>query len=272
MKVSNLSIGQLTWLFVAQAAAIIPVFFVLPFWVIPVFITAIVWRVQIYRSALHFPNSVIKTCLAVTLVAAIFLSVAQTISVEAFVGFFVISFTLKTLELYDRSDGLLIVSISFIGIAIGFLFFQTFYMAFYALIALVLVLQAWILLYRERKTSIKGQLSYALQLLAKTLPLMLLMFIVMPRLGQIWHMPSQSQTGVTGFSETMAPGGLSNLVESKAVAFRVSFDDGTVPAPADRYWRALVLENLTAVPGLGRIACNDGAAWLPLQNRILIGD
>ncbi len=249
MAVSNLTRQQLMWLFVAQGTAMVPVYFILPWWLGIYWLAAVFWRIQIYRRALNFPGIGLKVAAIIAGLAGLALSFPALFSVESFVSFFIISFTLKLIELYDRKDGLLIVNVSFVGISACFLFFQTIFIALYGLIALIILLQAWIALYQSKGVSFSRRLRKASLIFIQALPVMLLLFVAMPRLGQLWHMPSQNQTGVTGFSDRMSPGGFSNLVESNSVAFRVTFESGPVPAPSQRYWRALVLDEF------------DGTSW-----------
>lgn len=71
---------------------------------------------------------------------------------------------------------------------------------------------------------------------------MLLLFVLFPRIpGPIWGLPKDAHGGVTGLSDSMNPGSISDLGQSDAVAFRASFEGGEMP-PANRlYWRGPVL-------------------------------
>ncbi len=80
------------------------------------------------------------------------------------------------------------------------------------------------------------------KLLLHGAPLALLLFVVFPRLpGPLWSLPDDA-TGVTGLSDSMAPGSIGNLSKSDEVAFRVEFD-GAPPAQNKRYWRGPVLSD-----------------------------
>lgn len=83
--------------------------------------------------------------------------------------------------------------------------------------------------------------------LAGALPLMLIAFLLFPRLpGPLWGLPGEEQVGVTGLSAEMAPGQVSALARSEALAFRVAFSDpGFLEAAAASgralYWRGPVM-------------------------------
>ncbi|MCF5838385.1 transglutaminase TgpA family protein [Aeromonas veronii] len=66
------------------------------------------------------------------------------------------------------------------------------------------------------------------------LPLLLTLFIVLPRLPPLWQMPTASRA-LTGLSEEVASGDISELVNSSELAFRVTFADGPPPV-RERYF------------------------------------
>ncbi|MCC6378984.1 MAG: DUF3488 domain-containing transglutaminase family protein [Burkholderiales bacterium] len=86
------------------------------------------------------------------------------------------------------------------------------------------------------------------RLFVQGIPIAALMFVLFPRIaGPLWGVPFEAGA-TTGLSDSMAPGSISELSLSDAVAFRVDFD-GAVPPPAQRYWRGPVLSRF------------DGRAW-----------
>jgi transglutaminase-like putative cysteine protease len=78
-------------------------------------------------------------------------------------------------------------------------------------------------------------------ILLQAIPFMMIMFVVIPRLGSFWSVPSP-QHAKTGMSDSMSPGDLSELMQSDELAFRVTFN-GRVPSHEKLYWRSLVLSN-----------------------------
>jgi hypothetical protein len=74
-------------------------------------------------------------------------------------------------------------------------------------------------------------------------------FVLFPRVqGPLWALPSDARSGISGLSDSMAPGSLSNLIKSDALAFRVAFE-GERPPYSAMYWRGPVLADF------------DGVAW-----------
>ncbi|WP_114241187.1 DUF3488 and transglutaminase-like domain-containing protein [Dyella sp. C9] len=95
-------------------------------------------------------------------------------------------------------------------------------------------------------TRLDRELLPPLRLLAVSLPLALLAFVLVPRLNSpLWGAPNPAQSS-TGLSDEMSPGEFSELLNDDRAAMRVSFD-GSPPANAERYFRAYVLPNYDGV-------------------------
>jgi transglutaminase-like putative cysteine protease len=77
-------------------------------------------------------------------------------------------------------------------------------------------------------------------MLLKAAPVALVLFFFFPRVeGSFWGAPS-AERALTGLTEEMSPGDISDLTQNDVVAFRVRFA-GEPPAPLLRYWRGVVL-------------------------------
>jgi len=77
------------------------------------------------------------------------------------------------------------------------------------------------------------------RMLLFAVPLAVVFFVLFPRIqGSLWQL-SAGTAGVTGFSERLSPGSVSQLVRNDDVAFRVQFS-GNPPPPEHLYWRGLV--------------------------------
>ncbi len=92
------------------------------------------------------------------------------------------------------------------------------------------------------------------KLFAQGIPLAVVLFVLFPRLaGPMWGLPTDAGSK-SGLSDQMAPGSISELSMSDAVAFRVDFD-GTIPPHAQRYWRGPVMSRF------------DGREWVASDRR-----
>ena len=92
-----------------------------------------------------------------------------------------------------------------------------------------------------KQLSIPARLRLSGALLLQALPIMLVFFLLFPRVpGPLWGLPRDANTGRTGLDDEMAPGSVSQLILSDAVAFRAKFS-GLTPEPDQLYWRGPVL-------------------------------
>lgn len=252
--------SSLFWIFVAQGVAIAPLFYFLPLWLLVIWLLAILTRVQIYRGVWPYPSNIIKLLFGVMGAMSLYWSYGS-FGVEPMIGFMVVSFVLKLIEVRHRTDVLIVLYISFVAVATQLLLSQSAWMSLYGLMSCWVTITAMRAVFQHRSISVAQQLSASGVLILKSLPLMLVLFLVMPRLGQLWAVPSLTGKAKTGFSDTMSPGDFSQLVKSDEIAFRVSFEGRTVPPPSERYWRGLVLEQFD-----GKHWSRRGAEWLPIDS------
>lgn len=88
--------------------------------------------------------------------------------------------------------------------------------------------------------------TYLLKITAKSLPALLLLFLLFPRLVIFQTQKVRSQFGVTGFSEELNPGRISRLVTSEQMVFRAEFQSQALGTASieqrDLYWRGAVLK------------------------------
>lgn len=232
---------NLLWLIVAQGVTILPLLFRLPVWLWLLWVGVMIWRLRIHSGKASYPKTWIKSLLAAGCLLGLAVSYRGSIGVDPMVGFLVCAFVLKLLELQSRKDGLLLLFIGFIAVAAQFLFAQAIYMALYASFACVVLITAWHTIYLTRPSSHRQKLKTGSLLLLHAFPLMLILFVVMPRLGPLWQVPMVQGAARTGFSDSLAPGDIGQLVKSGGTAFRVTFE-GQAPPPGELYWRGLVLD------------------------------
>ena len=234
---------NLLWLIVAQGVVILPLLIKLPMWLWLLWLGALIWRLQIHAGKLNFPSSIVKLVLSALCLFALVSSYRGAYGVEAMVGFLVFTFVLKLLELRSRKDGLLMLFIGFIAVAAQFLFAQSIWTALYACFSCIVLVTAWQTLYLTRQFSTRAKLKNGAMLLLHALPLMLVMFAIMPRLGPLWRTPLLQSEAHTGFSDSLAPGDIGDLVRSQGTAFRVNFLDSETPPAHEMYWRGLILDD-----------------------------
>lgn len=99
-------------------------------------------------------------------------------------------------------------------------------------------------------------LRRTVQVLLASLPLALVLFVLVPRLGPFSTLPlAGGSAAVMGLSDQLDPAGIAELASSDAPAARVVFPGAAPPPPAERYWRVLVHDRF------------DGRSWLRSTGR-----
>jgi transglutaminase-like putative cysteine protease len=234
---------SLIWLLVAQVLVIMPHLGHLPPWIIGLWLGCAAWRVQIFRMRAGYPNGWVKAGLMLGTAIGVFLSRGSLVGLDAGVVLLIAAFILKLLEMRTRRDALVLIFLGFFAVLSAYLFDDGILAALFSLLPVTALLAALIGL---QQSSIARQpwstARLAAGLLAQALPLMLLLFILFPRLEPLWSLPVPKDRAISGLSDSMAPADIAELSRSAALAFRASFE-GDRPPRSELYWRALTLDH-----------------------------
>ncbi len=238
-KVSRPLLASLILLLSAAAA---PHFLHLSGWVTLFFMAMIALRVlAIFRPAFT-PGRMVLAMLAVSAVLNVLFRYPMVFSGEATVALMTSMVSLKLLEIRGRRDLYVVVFVGYFLLVTQFLFEQGMLMVAYVFL-LTLGLSGVLVEANRTRPSVNPlrPLRTALSLLLQALPMMLVLFIFFPRLsGPLWSLSQEETRAATGIGDSISPGSISELVRSRAVAFRADFE-GPIPDPPQRYWRGLVL-------------------------------
>jgi transglutaminase-like putative cysteine protease len=149
---------------------------------------------------------------------------------------------LKLLEMRSLRDAMLVVFLGYFLIITQFLYSQHMLLILYLILAALAVTVGLISLTDVSESlDLRRKIRLAASLLLQSLPFMLLLFVLFPRIhGPLWGIPTQEGQARTGLSESMEPGQFSNLIRSDEPAFRAVFDNDP-PVENLRYWRGPVL-------------------------------
>lgn len=182
-----------------------------------------------------------------TLVAVLGLAVGLTLfsertllGKEAGVTMLVVLAALKTLELRARRDAMVVFLLGFFLVLTNFLYSQSPAVAAAMLVSVWGMLTALALAHMPvgmPPVSAAGRV--ALRTALWGVPVMLALFVLFPRIGPLWGLPSDAG-GRTGLSGSLTLGGVAELANDDAIAMRVRFLDRAPPADA-LYFRGPVL-------------------------------
>lgn len=202
------------------------------------------WRWIAAHHGWSLPGMPTRTLLTLLALSAVVLSYGTVFGRDAGAALLAIMLGLKLLEVRHFRDGVVVLFLGYFLAVAMVLFSQELYVIGFLAIALLLITAALIDLNHASRAAPAAPLSLILRrsgaLLLQAVPLMLVMFLLFPRIpGPLWSLPEDAYGSSTGLSDSMSPGSISELGRSDTVAFRVSFDDA-VPAPEQLYWRGPV--------------------------------
>jgi len=222
--------------------ALAPHFRNLPVWVIGVVLLAIGWRAL---QNLGLTGQLPKWMLVPLVLfggIGVFAEYWTIVGRDAGLALFVVMASFKFLESRSHRDMLILVFLCYFLIATHFLYSQSIPTALLMFATLIVITATLITLnQRDDGVSILERLRDGTRLIALSIPLMLVLFVLVPRVpGPLWGLQIEQRGGVTGLSDRMSPGQISNLIRSNEVAFRVDFK-GPIPAQNRLYWRGPVM-------------------------------
>ena len=214
---------------------------------LPVWMTLFASASLIYKLAtLRYPKLALPRLLIAVLGLMVMLSVSLHYSTifgrDAGVCLLIGMMFIKLLETRRYRDAMVMVALSYFVILTNLLYTQSIPTAFYMLLVVCIITLSLVTINSSPGLiSWREKLRITLPLTLLSLPLMVLLFILFPRIpGPIWGLPQDAYAGRSGMPDTMSPGNISQLALSDEVVFRVTFD-GAVPDKHELYWRALVL-------------------------------
>lgn len=230
----------------AQALVILPHIARLPIWLTLLCLGCGFWRIMVFRGRWSFPGKWIKTLFVVGGFLGVGFGYGTLLGLEPWVGILIVAFVLKLLEMHQKRDAYTVIVLGYFVALTEFLFEQSIPYTLYMFLCVTLITAALIGLNQTRFNVKPWQTIHkAFGMLLQSIPLMLVLFILFPRISPLWTVPLQSDVAKTGVSDTLSPGDIAQLVQSDELAFRATFE-GSIPAYSDLYWRGLVLSYFEA--------------------------
>jgi transglutaminase-like putative cysteine protease len=233
------------WLLAAMAFVVSPHALRQPAWVGAFFALVTAWRAWIAWRAARFPPRWLVLALTVCAIAGTLLAHHRIMGRDAGTTLLVLMAAMKLLEMKTSREVVLAIHLGFVLVMTNFLFSQSIPLGLYMLACVWLFVATLVGFQRGvgRRPAVRERLVPAATLLLQAVPLMLVFFILFPRVqGPLWALPQDARAGLSGLSDSMTPGNIAKLIRSEALAFRVQFDEGLPPFPM-LYWRGPVLWN-----------------------------
>ena len=242
-------LAVIAWVLLPQAAS-------LPLWCSLGAGAVLLWRGALAFKARPLPRKRWLVVLLLLTVAATFATHRTLLGREAGVTLLVVLLTLKTLELRARRDAFVVFFLGFFCILSNFFHSQSLPTALSMVIGLLGLLTALVNAHMpvgRPPLAQAARTAGAMALLGA--PIMVVLFMLFPRMAPLWGMPTDPATGRSGLSARMEVGTMATLALDDSVALRIRFE-GQPPPQREMYFRGPVLSGF------------DGRQWLPLRESL----
>jgi protein-glutamine gamma-glutamyltransferase len=239
------------FLLLVIAAVVLPQVAYLPLWCSGLVAGVLLWRGTLAWQSGPLPGRWWLVALLVVAVAATWATHKTILGRDAGVTLLVILLALKTLELRAQRDAFVVFFLGFFCMLSNFLFSQSLLTAFAMLVALLGLLTALVNAHMPvGKPPLMAAAKIATKMALLGAPIMVVLFMLFPRLAPLWGLPGGPTQGKSGLSAEMRVGTIAKLALDDSIAMRIKFD-GKPPAARDVYLRGPVLSAF------------DGREWLP---------
>ena len=200
------------------------------------------WRAWAAARNARMPGRWVKTALALAGFTMVLASYRTLNGAEAGSALLMVMIALKLTEVRRVRDAVFVIVLGYFLLFAGFLYSQEIaFAAWMLLVGWALTAALLVITRNATEASFFGALRQSGRYLAQALPFALVIFLLFPRIpGPLWGVPITGANAVSGLSDSMTPGSISELVLSDEIAFRVRFEDRP-PPQAERYWRGPTL-------------------------------
>ncbi len=231
---------DLAWLCGCLVFVMTPHAMRVPWWLTLFALSLFGWRTYLAIAQRRLPSVWLLVLLAVLGMVAIGLEYRTIFGRSSGIALLMVFSGLKLLEMRTHRDATMVVFLCYFLVLTNFLFTQSIQTALVMFGALIAITGALVSFSAPQRSPLSNLRTAGL-LLVHAIPIAAVLFVLFPRVqGPLWGMPQDAYSGVTGLTDTMSPGTLSQLSVSDAIAFRALFK-GPKPSPRQLYWRGPVL-------------------------------
>ncbi|MBC7717715.1 MAG: DUF3488 domain-containing transglutaminase family protein [Pseudorhodobacter sp.] len=225
----------------------------LPLWCSALATGVLVWRGYLALQNQPLPGRWWLLGLLAITIAATLLTHKTLLGRDAGVTLLVVLLTLKTLELRAKRDAFVVFFLGFFCMLANFFYSQSLLTAASMMLGLLGLLTVLVNAHMPvGKPPLLEAAKTAGWMAALGAPIMIVLFVLFPRVAPLWGVPSDAVVGKSGLSEKMQVGTIAKLALDDSVAMRIKFE-GQPPPQRDMYLRGPVLSSF------------DGREWRPAR-------
>jgi transglutaminase-like putative cysteine protease len=256
--------AALPWLLASLGLTMTTLVGQVPIWTLIVFAGCAGWRQWLERRGGALPSMAWRLAVFLPSVAGVFLVYGTHPGAQGMLALLATLLSLKMLELRSPRDLIIVALLGYFMVLSAFFYDQSLALSLYLCVAVLLNTVALIRCHGGSRP-LWSTLRLALGMGLQALPLVVLLFVIFPRLqGTFFRRLGGATTGLTGMNEHLEPGSFNSLVQSEQPVFRVKIVGGEGPALRYLYWRGLVLD--TCEKALSWRASESWPVPLPRRN------
>jgi transglutaminase-like putative cysteine protease len=236
-----------TWLLLSLSITFTLYAINLNYWVSVCFVMFAIWRYLIEKNNWAYPKLWLRLPITIAGSATVLATYGSLFGRDASIALLAVMISMKLLETKTKRDFIVMVILSYFLTINTLLFTQAIWLFIAILLTLLGLTTCLITVSHQSKQPQSNARPWitpaklAAKLLLQALPIMLILFVLFPRIpGPIWGIPQDAYSGMTGLSDSMEFGNINQLSLSSKVAFRAKFKS-TIPANNQLYWRGPVL-------------------------------
>lgn len=233
---------HLLWLLFALSCTFGLHAFNLHYWISIAFAGLAIWRFLIEKYQWPYPKIWLRLPMTILGGVAVLGTYGSLFGRDASVALFAVMIALKLLETRNARDYIVMIMLGYFLTINTLLFSQAMWVSF-AILLPIMALTACLIAVSHPNATLPWatQAKLSGKLLLQSVPIMLVLFVLFPRIpGPIWGIPHDAYKGMTGLSDSMEFGNISDLSLSSKIAFRAEFQSA-IPDNSALYWRGPVL-------------------------------
>ena len=232
----------------------LPLWLEFPIWVGLLILLLLVWRTWMLLQGKASPSRWLTAAMGAIALVLLWWQFRSPLGLQPMGSLLILAVALKFAESRSKKEILIVLFLGYFITGLQLVVYQGLGNFLYALIAVLVILasQQHLLMdhqqtYGIHRFSTKPLLD-ASRIILFSVPVMLIIFLVAPRIPSFFVLPASDDKGKTGLSDSLTFGQVSELARSAEPVFRVSFAEEP-PAREQQYWRAMTLSDF------------DGSTW-----------
>ncbi|HEX5640013.1 MAG TPA: DUF3488 and transglutaminase-like domain-containing protein [Burkholderiaceae bacterium] len=228
----------------------------LPWWATSLLLLMLFWRGFLTVAQQPLPGRYLLVPLLLGAGLGVYLQHGTLVGQQAGVTFLLLLMALKLLEMRARRDIFVVIFLCFFILLTQFMYSQSVAVAMTTLMAVAALFFVLVSVnLDEADLPAARKMKMVGWSMVKAVPLTIVLFLLFPRIsGPLWGTPDDGGSGSTGLSNSMTPGSIGKLIESRQIAFRAKFETES-PGTELLYWRGPVFGTF------------NGRTWTPLLRR-----